>query len=80
MNAAETLSALIVQADANRRVVDGRPYFISSAVAETSIGRVVCFRDYSRCNPNSIDKHVASNFKLDGKVISRANLLAALAK
>ena len=67
---------MIEQAIANRK----NDYFMSSAGFDSKVGRVACFVDFRKSNPNSLGKHVAARFNLNGKVISRANLEKALAQ
>ena len=73
------LTTLIEQAAANRRLVkraDGTEVlsYMSGAVWESPIGRVVVHAHHSVRNPGSRSKHVRLTFDLDYRRIARAKL------
>lgn len=70
------LQDLIERALANAAA---RKYWLGSAEAQTSAGRVVCFADTRKSNPRARGDHVCVRFDLNGKRISRANLEKLLA-
>jgi hypothetical protein len=68
MNA--NMIALKEQAISNRR----GDYFMSGAIAQTAIGKVVCFVDFKKRNRNSLENHVCTRFQLNGKPIKAEEL------
>jgi hypothetical protein len=71
----DILSALEQQAIANRK----GDYYMASAAAESKVGKIVCFVDFSWKNKNSRAKHVHVRYDLNGKRIAKAELAARLA-
>lgn len=79
----KTLVTLIETAIANRRTVTSGAgcvglAYMSSAVVETSIGKIVCFVDFTHRNANSNNKHIHVRFDLNGKRAKRAELAKLL--
>ena len=72
------LNQMIEVADANRRIVDGRPHDASICIQETTAGKVICYRDYTVAGSNMTRRHTRTNWKLNGKAISFDALAKAL--
>lgn len=70
------IEILINLADTNRKTIDGKLYFMSSSKFDSPIGTVLCFRDYTKCGLTY--SKAATTFKLNGKVISKSNLIERL--
>lgn len=69
-----TITNLIAAADAQR---DGK-WYSGSSVTVDGVGRINCYRDYS-VRKAGVPNHARTTWKLNGKVISQANLAVALA-
>jgi hypothetical protein len=71
MNANQILQNMIQEADATR---DQGKFYSASFKDIDGLGRIACYRDYSVRKNGYFAQTARTNWKLNGKVISVANL------